>query len=136
MRRIAVIGLVLLGLLAGVPVANAAPTVLKARLVVEQSTAPVGTEVGFTLTVTLAGKPVKGIPVVMQVLDENSVWRSIDSYRTNRKGMVVDTITGYVPGYSGRYRAIIVNVNRDVLARSNQVAVSWTAKGDAGRGPT
>jgi hypothetical protein len=135
MRRIAVIGLVLLGLLAGAPAASAAPTVLKAYLTVAESSAPVGTEVGFTLTVTLAGKPVKGATVALQVRDERGVWRSIDSYRTNRAGMVADTLTGYVPGYIGRYRALVVGTNRAVLARSNQVAVSWTAKGNTGREP-
>jgi hypothetical protein len=115
---------------------QAAPTVVRARLAVEQTTAPVGTEVGFTLAVTLAGKPLKGVVVVLQVRDEAGAWQSIDDYKTNRKGMVVDTLTGYVPGYVGRYRALVVSPNGAVLARSNQVAVSWTAKGSVGREPS
>jgi hypothetical protein len=125
-----------LTLLAPATGSHAAPTVVKARLTVAQATAPVGTEVGFTLAVTVAGKPLKGVVVVLQVRNEAGAWQPIDDYRTNRKGMVVDTLTGYVPGYVGRYRALVVSPNGAVLARSNQVAVSWTAKGSVGREPS
>lgn len=127
---------VALALLAPATAGRAAPTVVQARLAVAQATAPVGTEVGFTLAVTVAGKPLKGVVVVLQVRNEAGAWQPIDDYRTNRKGMVVDTLTGYVPGYVGRYRALVVSPNGAVLARSNQVAVSWTAKGNVGREPS
>lgn len=128
--------LFVVALIASGPATQAAPTVVQARLAVDQASAPVGTEVGFTLAVTLASKPLKGVVVVLQVRNQVGEWQSIDDYRTNRKGMVVDTLTGYVPGYIGRYRALVVSPNGAVLARSNQVGVSWTAKGSEGREPT
>ncbi len=133
------VGLVLLclaALLASAPAAPAAPTVVQARLAVARASAPVGTEVAFTVAVTVAGKPLKGVAVVLQVRNEAGSWQRIDSYTTNRRGMVADTLTGYVPGYVGRYRALVMSPNGAVLARSNQVGVSWTAKGSDGREPT
>lgn len=102
-----------------------APTgAVRAVLAVAASSAPVGTEVPFTLTVTPAALAAHH-GVRLQVRNRAGVWVTIDGYRLPRSGVLRDTLTGIDVGL-GRYRAIVLGPN-GILATSGTTTVAWTA---------
>ncbi len=121
--RTAITGtLAVLGILTAAPAMGAD---LKPTLSIAKSTAPVGADVPYTITVTPAAKA-KGKRVRIQVKGI-AAWRGIDSFRLGPSGRVEDDIEGYQPGV-GRYRALVVAKTGRVLAKSSVVSVVWTPR--------
>jgi len=123
MRTTAIAGTVaVLGILSPAPAMGAD---LKPTLSIAQTTAPVGVDVPYTITVTPAAKA-KGKRVRIQVKGIVA-WRGIDSFRLGPSGRIKDDVEGYQPGL-GRYRVLVVAQSGKVLAKSPVVSVTWTPR--------
>ncbi len=97
---------------------------LKPVLQISKSTAPVGVDVPYRITVTPAAKA-KGKRVRIQVRGI-AAWRGFDTFRLGKTGVITDDVEGYQPGL-GRYRVLVLGKNGTVLAKSPTVSVTWTA---------
>ena len=111
-----------LGILTTAPAAAAD---LKPTLHIAKSTAEVGVDVPYTITVQPAAKA-KGKRVRVQVKGIVA-WRGIDSFRLGSSGRVEDDVEGYQPGV-GKYRVLVVSKSGRVLATSPVVSVTWTPR--------
>jgi hypothetical protein len=123
MKRRAALGIVVaLGSLTAVP-AHAAD--LTPVLRISKSTAPVGVDVPYTITVKPAAKA-KGKRVRIQVKGYVG-WKGFDTFRLGKSGVIEDDVEGYQPGL-GRYRVLVLGKNGGVVAKSATVSVSWTPR--------
>lgn len=109
----------------GLAAAPAHASDLKPVLKIAKSTAAVGVDVPYTITVKPAAKA-KGKRVRIQVRGI-AAWRSFDTFRLGRSGVIEDDVEGYEPGL-GRYRVLVLGKNGVVLAKSPVTSVSWTAR--------
>lgn len=121
MRILAAISTAALLALAADPAVGAPAPVLN----IEQSTAPVRTDVGYTIRITPT-KQVVGKRARIQVKGITA-WRGFDTFRIPKSGLIRDTVEGYAPGV-GRYRVLILSNTGKVMSRSNTAVVTWTAK--------
>jgi hypothetical protein len=94
-------------------------------LQIAKSTAPVGEDVPYTITVTPATKA-KGKRARVQVKGRVT-WQGIDTFRIPRSGRISDDVEGYEPGL-GRYRVLVLGKNGVVVAKSGVVSVTWTPR--------
>lgn len=92
---------------------------------IEQASAPIRTDIGYTITVTPAAKAA-GKRARIQVRGIVG-WRGFDTFRIPKSGIIRDDVEGYQPGV-GRYRVLVLSRNGNVIAKSNTVSVSWTPK--------
>ena len=123
MKRRAAVGIVVaLGSLTAVP-AHAAE--LTPVLRISKSTAPVGVDVPYTITVKPAAKA-KGKRVRIQVKGYVG-WKGFDTFRLGKSGVIEDDVEGYQPGL-GRYRVLVLGKNGGVVAKSGTVSGSWTPR--------
>ena len=123
MKRRAALGIVVaLGSLTAVP-AHAVD--LTPVLRISKSTAPVGVDVPYTITVKPAAKA-KGKRVRIQVKGYVG-WKGFDTFRLGKSGVIEDDVEGYQPGL-GRYRVLVLGKNGGVVAKSSTVSVSWTPR--------
>lgn len=111
-----------LGLLA---VGPASAVDYKPVLRIAKSTAPVGEDVPYTITVTPAAKA-KGKRVRIQIKGYVA-WKGVDTFRVGKSGVIEDDVEGYQPGV-GRYRVLVLGKNGSVIAKSSVVSVTWTPK--------
>ena len=123
MKHYAALGIIVtLGSLAAFP-AQAAD--LTPVLQISKSSAPVGEDVPYTITVKPAAKA-KGKRVRIQVKGI-ATWRSFDTFLLGKSGVIKDDVEGYQPGL-GRYRVLVLGKNGVLLAKSPVTSVSWTAR--------
>jgi len=92
---------------------------------ISKSTAPMGVDVPYTITVKPAAKA-KGKRVRIQVKAYVG-WRGFDTFRLGKSGVVEDDVEGYNPGV-GKYRVLLLGKSGGVLAKSRTVTVSWTPR--------
>ena len=116
----------------GIVVALGSPTAVPAHaadltpvLRISKSTAPVGVDVPYTITVKPAAKA-KGKRVRIQVKGYVG-WKGFDTFRLGKSGVIEDDVEGYQPGL-GRYRVLVLGKNGGVVAKSGTVSVSWTPR--------
>lgn len=94
-------------------------------LTIARGSAPVRVDVPYTITVAPKKKAV-GKRARIQVKGILA-WRGFDTFRIPKSGVIGDDVEGYNPGV-GKYRVLILGRNGKVLAKSNVVAVTWTAR--------
>ncbi len=94
-------------------------------LKISETSAPVRTDIPYTITVRPAAKA-KGKRVRVQVKGYVG-WTRIDTFRLGKTGVVEDDVEGYQPGV-GRYRVLVIGKNGVVMAKSSVVSVSWTPR--------
>lgn len=121
MRTIAMVASV--GVLLISAPAHAAP--IDPVLRISSSTAPVGVDVPYTITVTPATRA-KGKRARIQVKGI-AAWRGFDTFRVPASGKIADDVEGYQPGI-GRYRVLILSKTGRVIAKSATVTVAWTPR--------
>lgn len=105
--------------------APASAATLNPVLRIDASSAPVRTDVGYTITVTPAKKAV-GKRARIQVKGIVA-WRGFDTFRIPKSGVIKDDVEGFQPGV-GNYRVLILSKSGHVLAKSNTATVTWTPK--------
>lgn len=103
----------------------ATASTLKPVLRIAASSAPVGEDIPYTITVTPAAKA-QGKRVRIQVKGYSG-WVRFDTFRLPKSGKVTDDVEGYQPGL-GRYRVLVLGDSGAVIAKSPVVSVSWTPK--------
>ena len=121
-RHAALAVVIMLGSLTAAPAYAADLTPV---LRISKSTAPVGVDVPYTITVKPAAKA-KGKRVRIQVKGYVG-WRGFDVFRLGKSGKIEDDVEGYEPGI-GRYRVLVLGKNGAVVAKSATVSVAWTPR--------
>ena len=104
---------------------TAGAATLNPVLRISASSAPVGEDIPYTITVTPAAKA-KGKRVRIQVRGY-AAWVGFDTFRLPKSGKITDDVEGYQPGL-GRYRVLVLGDTGGVIAKSSVVSVSWTAR--------
>lgn len=92
---------------------------------ISSSTAAVGVDVPYTITVTPAARA-RGKRARIQVKGMTA-WRGFDSFRLPPSGKIADDVEGYQPG-TGRYRVVVLSNTGRVIAKSATVTVVWTPR--------
>lgn len=121
MRTAALVTATIAGLLVAAPAAAAE---VKPALQIARSTAPVGVDVPYTITVTPKAQA-QGKRVRIQV-KTLAGWKGFDTFRVPKGGVIKDDVEGYQPGV-GKYRVVVLGPSGAPGARSNTVSVTWTA---------